>query len=220
MSDAEADRRAVFDGAGKHMKLDPRAAKADEPKRQRRLSEIAKRRDAAYGRARDRIETWLTRLSDYRVLDPACGSGNFLYVALHALLDIEQRAIVDAERLGISGFVPRVDLKAVMGIELDSYAAELARLTLWIGYLQWLRKNAARPVEDPVLSTLDQIENRDALLKADGSEAEWPQADAIIGNPPFLGGKRMRDNLGDQSVDRLFTAFRGRVPAEADLVCY
>lgn len=141
-------------------------------------------------------------------------------MALHALLDIERRAIVDAERLGVSGFVPRVDLRAVKGIELDSYAAELARLTLWIGYLQWMRKNAARPVEDPVLSTLDQIENRDALLNADGSEAQWPAADAIIGNPPFLGGKRMRDNLGDQAVDRLFAAYKGHVPAEADLVAY
>lgn len=220
MTAADAERRAVFDQAADQMKADPAAAKADEPKRRRRLTEIAKRRDAAYGRARDKTQAWLDRLAAFRVLDPACGSGNFLYVALHALMDLERRAIVDAERLGLAGFLPRVDLKAVKGIEIDGYAAELARLTLWIGYLQWLRKNAARPVEDPVLSALDQIEHRDALLDEDGTEAQWPAADAIVGNPPFLGGKRMRDNLGDTAVERLFAAYRGRVPAEADLVAY
>lgn len=216
----EGERRAVFEQAAEQMKLDARAAKDAEPKRQKKLREIAKRRDAAYGAARDRVQAWLDRLAAFRVLDPACGSGNFLYVALHALLDLERRAIVDAERLGLAGFLPRVDLNAVRGLEIDRYAAELARLTLWIGYLQWVRKNAARPPDDPVLSTLDQIENRDALLNPDGTEAEWPAADVIIGNPPFLGGKRMRENLGDDYVEKLRSAFEGRVLPFADFVCY
>jgi type II restriction/modification system DNA methylase subunit YeeA len=166
------------------------------------------------------VQTWLDRLVAFRVLDPACGSGNFLYVALHALLDLEQRAILDAERLGLAGFVPRVGLECVRGIEVERYAAELARLTLWIGYLQWVRKRGGRALSEPILSTLDQIENRDAVLDADGTEAQWPAVDVIIGNPPFVGGKRMRENLGDSYVEQLFETYRRRVPAEADFVCY
>lgn len=216
---AEAERKALLDQAGEDMKADAVAAKAGETARRRRLDAIAKRRTAARTEAHGVVEAWLARLSEFRVLDPACGSGNFLYVALHELLDLEQRAIVDAERLGLTGFLPRVDLKAVRGIEIERYAAELARLTLWIGYLQWVLKGA-KPPGDPVLSSLDQIECRDALLNPDGSEAEWPAVDVIVGNPPFLGGKRMRDGLGDAAVERLFAAYRGKVPAEADLVAY
>lgn len=217
---AEAERKALLEAAGEQMRADPRAAQDAEAKRRKALAAIDKRRSAAKREAHDVVEAWLERLATFRVLDPACGSGNFLYVALHELMDIEQRAIVDAERLGLTGFLPRVGLEAVRGIELDRYAAELARLTLWIGYLQWVLKKAAKPPPDPVLSNLDQIENRDALLNPDGTEAEWPTVDVIIGNPPFLGGKRLRDSLGDAAVERLFAAYKRRVPAEADLVAY
>lgn len=107
------------------------------------------------------------------------------------------------------------EAKAEMAL-LD--ATEMERRA--VGYLQWTLKKATKPPPDPVLSNLDQIENRDALLNPDGTEAEWPAADVIIGNPPFLGGKRMRDGLGDETVERLFAAYRGRVPAEADFVAY
>ncbi len=217
---ALAERKAILEAASKSMMLDPAKAKAEEPKRRRDLAGIDRRRTAAMGEAKATVEAWLGRLAAFRVLDPACGSGNFLYVALHALMDLEQRAILDAERMGLTGFLPRVDLSAVRGIEIERYAAELARLTLWIGYLQWQLKNKVGQPPEPVLSTLDQIENRDALLNPDGTEAAWPAADVIIGNPPFLGGKRMRDNLGDGAVDQLFATFKGRVPAEADLVAY
>ena len=60
----------------------------------------------------------------------------------------------------------------------------------------------------------------DALITQSGKESEWPEADVVVGNPPFLGGKLMRTSLGDAYVDRLFAAFAGRVPAEADLVAY
>ncbi|RAK62452.1 class I SAM-dependent DNA methyltransferase [Phenylobacterium kunshanense] len=217
---ADAERKTLLEAAAEQMRADPRAAQDAEAKRRKALTAIDRRRTAARREAQDVVEAWLERLANFRVLDPACGSGNFLYVALHELMDIEQRAIVDAERLGLTGFLPRVGLEAVRGIELDRYAAELARLTLWIGYLQWVLKKAAKPPPDPVLSNLDQIENRDALLNPDGTEAEWPAVDVIIGNPPFLGGKRLRDSLGDAAVERLFAAYKGRVPAEADLVAY
>ena len=218
---AEAERRAVMDAAGEAMKVDPGAARAGEAGRRKTLTTIARKRDAAVGAARDRLETFLSRLAAYRVLDPACGSGNFLYVALHALKDLELRAIIDAERAaGVPPPAPRVGLDAVRGIEIEAYAAELARVTLWIGDLQWMRKNGYSAYAEPILSRLEQIENRDALLNPDGTEAAWPEVDAIIGNPPFLGGKRMRDGLGGDYVERLFAAYRGRVPAEADFVTY
>jgi type II restriction/modification system DNA methylase subunit YeeA len=216
----EIERKAVLEKAAAAMRSDPIAAKASEPARRKEMTAIAKRRDMAYGRAKELLEAFLGHLENYRVLDPACGSGNFLYVALHALKDIERRALVDAERLGLQPPAPRVGLQCVRGIEIEAYAAELARVTLWIGDLQWNARNNYTGLSEPILSSLDQIENRDALLNPDGTEAEWPAVDVIVGNPPFLGGKRLRDGLGDVYVERLFAAYKGRVPAEADFVCY
>ncbi|MFY7852598.1 MAG: DNA methyltransferase, partial [Brevundimonas sp.] len=216
---AEARRQAVFDQAAEALKAGD--GKADEAKRRKAVTAAQKDRDAALAVARDRLEAFLVRLSDYRVLDPACGSGNFLYVALHALRDLELRALIEAERLtGLQSPAPRVGLQCVRGIEIEPYAAELARVTLWIGDLQWSLKNGFRNWPRPILSTLDQIENRDALLNPDGTEAQWPVVDAIVGNPPFLGKARLRDGLGDAYVEQLFRTYRGRVPAEADFVTY
>ncbi|WP_298123992.1 DNA methyltransferase, partial [Brevundimonas sp.] len=216
---AEARRQAVFDQAAEALKAGD--GKADEAKRRKAVTAALKDRDAALAVARDRLEAFLVRLSDYRVLDPACGSGNFLYVALHALRDLELRALIEAERLtGLQSPAPRVGLQCVRGIEIEPYAAELARVTLWIGDLQWSLKNGFRNWPRPILSTLDQIENRDALLNPDGTEAAWPPVDAIVGNPPFLGKARLRDGLGDAYVEQLFRTYRGRVPAEADFVTY
>ena len=185
-----------------------------------KLAEIDRRRADAKSRAADELERFLARLAAFRVLDPACGSGNFLYVALHALCDIEKRAIVDAERLGLAAPAPRVGLDCLKGIEIEPYAAELARVTLWIGDLQWRLKNGYQTPPEPILASLDQIECRDALLNPDGTEAEWPKVDVIIGNPPFLGGKRLREGLGDEYVEQLFSVYRQRVPPEADFVAY
>lgn len=170
--------------------------------------------------ARKLHQEFLERLRNFRVLDPASGSGNFLYLALLALKDIEHRANLDAEAMGLERPFPGVGPQAVKGIELNVYAAELARVTVWIGEIQWMRRNGFKVAGEPVLKPLDTIECRDAVLNADGTEAAWPKVDAIIGNPPFLGGKRLRDELGSDYVDRLFAAYDGRVAAEADLVCY
>lgn len=83
-----------------------------------------------------------------------------------------------------------------------------------------MREHGLDASRSPVLKPLETIECRDALLNKDGTEAEWPEADVIIGNPPFLGGKLFRTYLGDEEVERLFATYDGRVPAEADLVCY
>lgn len=220
MKVADTERFAVTTRAAEEFRIDPKSAKENEGKRQNELKVIAKRRDAHLAAAQHRLNVFLDRLSAFRVLDPACGSGNFLYLALQALKDIELRVIVDADRLGIPSPAPRVGLDAVRGIEIEAYAAELARVTLWIGDLQWMKRNGYTNYREPILSALDQIECRDALLNPDGTEAEWPAVDVIIGNPPFLGGKKMREGLGDTYVDNLFEIYKGRVPAEADFVVY
>jgi methylase of polypeptide subunit release factors len=175
---------------------------------------------------------FIERLANFRVLDPACGSGNFLYVALKALKDIEHRANLDAEALGLHRGFPRVGPECVLGIELNPYAAELARVSVWIGEIQWMRTNGFDAARDPILRPLETIECRDAVLTADGVRAEWPKADVIIGNPPFLGSKYMRKGrpatkrrpalrgLGDDYVDALVNSYAGAVPASADFVTY
>ena len=218
---AEADRKAFQERAAEVLRREGALAKASEPARRKEENAIIRRRTAATAKARGRLEAFLARLANFRVLDPACGSGNFLYVALHALKDIELRAIVDSGRMGVPDLpAPRVDLHAVRGIEIEEYAAELARVTLWIGYLQWMRQNGYTNWQKPILSTLDQIECRDALLNPDGSEAEWPMADVIIGNPPFLGAKKMKASLGDAYVEKLRRIWMGRLPDFTDFVTY
>jgi type II restriction/modification system DNA methylase subunit YeeA len=174
----------------------------------------------AYRTATQVRTRFLERLKRFRVLDPACGSGNFLYLALRALKDMEHRANLDAEALGLPRGFPQVGPEAVLGIELNPYAAELARVSVWIGEIQWMRANGFEAGRDPILRPLDTIECRDALLTSDRRKARWPKADVVIGNPPFLGGKLMRRHLGDDYVDALFAAHRGLVRPEADLVMY
>jgi len=113
-----------------------------------------------------------------------------------------------------------VGLACVRGIEIEEYAAELARVTLWIGDLQWNAKNNYTGLAEPILSSLNQIERRDALLNDDGTEAQWPPADVIVGNPPFVGASRMVNALGEERVEQLREAYSGRVPGFADLVCF
>ena len=170
--------------------------------------------------AENLLGAFLERLRRFTVLDPACGSGNFLYLALHALHDVEHRAQLEAEALGLQRAFPAVGPANVKGIELNAYAAELARVSVWIGEIQWMRRNGFPGARKPILDPLETIECRDAILTPEGGEPDWPKADVIIGNPPFLGGKLLIANLGEDYVSTLFEAYEGRVPREADLVCY
>ena len=172
------------------------------------------------GQAERRLRVFLERLREFTVLDPACGSGNFLYLALHALKDLEHRVQLEAEAMGFQRAFPAVGPANVRGIEINAYAAELARVSVWIGEIQWMRRNGFNQSGDPILKPLETIECRDAILTPEGREPEWPAADAIIGNPPFLGGKLLNTHLGEDYVARIFKVYAGRVPAEADLVCY
>ncbi len=193
--------------------------------------------------AHEAFVQWLEQLKAYRVLDPACGSGNFLFLALKVLKDIEHTSHVQAQALGLDR---ETDLVTgphnVHGIELNPYAAELARLTVWIGELQWRMAHGYPFKMEPVLEPLDNIECRDALIRWESAEetalspspkqpapaaptpkaveADWPYTSVVIGNPPFLGDKKMRSELGDAYTDALRKAYAGRVPGGADLVCY
>lgn len=166
-------------------------------------------------------QNFLSGLQRFQVLDPACGSGNFLYLALKALRDVEKQVHLEAQELHLEPeLLMQTGPHNIRGMEINEYAAELARVTVWIGDIQWCRRNGREIARDPILRPLDGIEHRDALLNCDGSEAAWPEADVIIGNPPFLGDKMMRGELGDAYVDTLRKCYEGRVPGGADLVTY
>ncbi len=173
----------------------------------------------------DKLFAWVEELSKVRILDPACGSGNFLYVALRRMLDLWKEAYVFAAAHGLPTFLPfQVTPAQLYGLETNVYAHELASVVVWIGYLQWLNDNGIGWPTEPILRKLDNIQHRDAILThdADGRPVEpvWPEADFIIGNPPFLGGKRLRTELGDSYVEEIFRVYASRVPPEADLVTY
>ncbi len=184
------------------------------------LSKSKRHGDKAWRDAQAAFVGFLQRLQAYRVLDPACGSGNFLYLALRCLKDIEHQVNLEAEQLGLERQMDVTGPHNVLGIEINGYAAELARVTVWIGELQWRIQRGYGFKLNPVLDALDHIECRDAVLGEDGQEAAWPVADAVVGNPPFVGDKKMRGELGDAYTEALRAAYKGRVPGGADLVCY
>ena len=196
--------------------------------------------------AEERFDKFLVRLAAVRVLDPACGSGNFLYLALQSLKDLEYRVILEAEMMGLVRRVVHCGPRNVKGIEINQYAAELARTSIWIGDIQWKRRNGFEAKDEPVLEALDAIECRDALvtcvvitpaadyeapfvpgktdLRPDEIEhfveAKWPEAEFIVGNPPFLGDKKIAGRLDKAYVAGLRETYSGRVGGNADLVCY
>ena len=188
-------------------KASPRAVKETKPRRD--LNKLL----------RDFIE----RLAHVTILDPACGSGNFLYVALRLLLDLEKEVITFAASHG-QGLLPQVRPTQLHGIEINPFAQELAQVVIWIGYLQWMRDNGFNPPRNPVLEPIESIEHKDAILDLSDpehpKEPAWPAADFIIGNPPFLGTKKLRGELGDEYVNALFALYKDRIPNFSDLCCY
>jgi type II restriction/modification system DNA methylase subunit YeeA len=202
----------------------------DELKKQRRVRSVdlvrtdlrraAEQLEKASREAEDLYRSFLFRLRAFRVLDPACGSGNFLYLALLALKDLEHQAMVEAEALGLQREFPQVGPEAVLGLEVNAYAAELARVSVWIGHIQWARRHGFPSPADPVLRNLDTIACRDAVVSEDGTAAAWPTADVIVGNPPFLGMKKQLRELGSDYTLQLRRNYNERIPAASDLACY
>jgi len=171
-----------------------------------------------------KLRKFADKIAAVQVLDPACGSGNFLYVALRLLLDLQNDVINLSDQLGAGRFFISVSPSQLHGIEINEYAHELAQITIWIGYIQWLVDNGYGLPAEPILKPMQTILHMDAILAHDTAgnpvEPEWPKADVIVGNPPFLGGNKIRAELGDQYVDALFYLYEGRVLAFSDLVCY
>jgi len=124
----------------------------------------------------------------------------------------------------MGGFLPMVGPWQLYGIEVNPYAYELAQMTVWIGYLQWVRDNGLGNVGEPVLRKLDNFKCMDAIIDLSDpnnpKEPEWPKVDYIVGNPPFLGGGMLRSSLGDVYVEKLFAAYGRRIPNFSDLCCY
>ena len=175
-------------------------------------------------KARRRLEDYRSRLAGVKVLDPACGSGNFLYIALRSLLDLERQAIDFAAVQGWEGLTPLVKPNQMQGLEINSYAAELARTALWIGYIQWHQANGFEYVQEPILTPLDTVRQGDAILDLtdpdNPKEPEWPAADFVIGNPPFLGRRSWNKNFERSYIDDVDTAYKSALKRSSDLCCY
>ncbi|WP_076068063.1 class I SAM-dependent DNA methyltransferase [Sphingomonas montana] len=181
------------------------------------------------------VEAFLRRLAETVVLDPACGTGNFLYVALELMKRLEGDVLEVLADLG--GHMPlpmermNVHPRNFRGMELNPRAAAIAELVLWLGYLQWQMRNRGEVV-DPVLETLRNIVAMDAVLAHDPPPTgdtgvalynprrpAWPEADYIVGNPPFIGGKDVRGRLGEAYATALWKA-HPKMPKSADFVMY
>src|ERR1017187_1656183 len=192
---------------------------------------------------RARIQKFLKKLRAIIVLDPACGSGNFLYVSLQLLLGLEKEVITFGTQIGFA-FKPQVSVSQLKAIEINPYAFELAQVSVQIGYLQWRRDNGFDNDRTPVLQNLDGFQNEDALLvphfrnkartlkEAQAgehagddalkfyTEREWPACDVIVGNPPFLHSSKLIREVGQGYRAGLFKTFKNRVSGFADLCCY
>ena len=191
--------------------------------------------------ARAAVKAFHHQLCTTRVLDPACGTANFLYVSLELMKVLEAEVLETLAQLGESeglGF-ETVDPHQFLGIELNPRAAAIAELVLWLGYLQQHYRSRDGHPSEPILKAFKNIENRDAVLTWDGypvpavvekdgqrvetypnaRRPDWPEAEFIVGNPPFIGSKYLRDRLGDGYVEALWTVHKA-MNDSADFVMY
>ncbi|MDH5232386.1 MAG: class I SAM-dependent DNA methyltransferase, partial [Gammaproteobacteria bacterium] len=230
---------------------------------------IAHQQAGKLDKAETVIRDFHHKLCKVRVLDPACGSGNFLYVCLEHMKRLEGEILTTLEDIGLTAMFDQegftVDPHQFLGIEINPRAAKIAEMVLWIGYLQWhFRTQGKVQPPEPVLRDFHNIENRDAVLAYDGiveardangqaitqwdgktkkrhpvtgkevpdetaritvekyvnpRKAEWPEADYVVGNPPFIGAGPMRSALGDGYVEALRKTWK-EIPESSDFVMY
>jgi hypothetical protein len=219
-------------------------------------------------KARAAVREFLAKLCNTTVLDPACGTGNFLYVTMEHMKRLEGEARDLLRQLGETGLLERggltVDPHQFLGLEINPRAVAIAELVLWIGYLKWHLRTLGHAPPEPLLKDFHNIREQDAVLAYDRKEllrdeqgkpvtrwdgrtmkvspvtgdevpdesarmpvykyinprkAEWPRADFIIGNPPYIGARTIRLSLGDGYLDALRRTYTD-VPEHADLVMY
>ncbi len=181
--------------------------------------------------ARAELERFLRRLTSIKILDPACGSGNFLYVTLEHLKRLEGEVLAAINSYGQTALLnlsggTTISPRQLLGLELNPRAAAIADVVLKIGYLQWhLRTHGMSELPEPLLDEYENIHQQDAVLTYDegltnARPTQWPEANFIVGNPPFVGDKAMRGALGDTYVEALRKTYKGVVPESADLVMY
>ena len=149
------------------------------------------------------------------MLDPACGSGNFLYVAINLLLDLEKEVIAYAASHGLS-LIPHVRPTQLAGLEINPYAQELAQAVIWIGYLQWMHHNGFKPPNDPVLEPIETIRctRRDPrpFRRRTPEGAGLARRRVHRWQSAVLGDKKMRERLGNDYVETLATFSRTAFP--------
>lgn len=185
------------------------------------------------------VQAFHDKLCQTRVLDPACGTGNFLYVSLELMKRLEGEVLEAIADLGgqeaLTGLAGHtVDPHQFLGLELNPRAAAIAELVLWIGHLQWYVRTKGGLPSEPILRAFRNIKPMDAVLTWDGYPArqegvagpypnahvpEWPKAEFIVGNPPFIGGKDLRARLGDAYTQALWAAHK-HMNESADFVMY
>ncbi|MBN8658185.1 MAG: class I SAM-dependent DNA methyltransferase [Anaerolineae bacterium] len=189
-----------------------------------------KKKETVRKKIQSALLAYMDKVAAVTVLDPACGSGNFLYVALRLLLDLQNEVAGFTEEMGINRPFVTVTPAQLFGIETNEYAHELAQMTIQIGYIQWLRDNGYGHPTEPILKKTKNIVRMDAILAyqqtsevlktSEISEPEWPAVDVILGNPPFLGSIKQREELGEEYLNNLTNLYKDRVPPKSDLVCY
>lgn len=228
------------------------------------------RRQGEHDTALQAVRDFHHKLCTSRVLDPACGTGNFLYVSLELMKRLEGEVLDGLDALGENESKLLLDGETVsprqfFGLELNPRAVPIADLVLWIGFLKWQLKTVdARDIPEPILNAYGTIRHQDALIVYDSKElakdaqgnlitiwdgvtkklhsitgeevpdetarketyryikphrADWPEAEFIVGNPPFIGGKDMRAELGDGYAETCWKV-RPEVPGGADFVMH
>jgi len=209
-----------------------------------KAEETGKKKEAVRKKVSKTLIAFADKIASIKVLDPACGSANFLYVALRLLLDLQNEVLSFSDEMGAGRPYITVTPGQLYGIETNEYAHELAQMTIQIGYIQWLRDNGYGFPTEPILKQTKNILNMDAILayqpqtsevfledshngktlkktsEVSPYEPEWPAVDVILGNPPFLGDKKMRAELGDKYVDDLRKLYGDRLSGQSNLVCY